>query len=68
MMTELLPETRATLMAVNLASASLGRAIGAMAIPVLYSLGFSATLGASFVINLIALLALRWVRLEAEVP
>jgi predicted MFS family arabinose efflux permease len=68
MMTEILPETRATLMAVNLASASLGRAMGAMAIPVLYSLGFSATLVASFAINLIALLALRWVRLEAEVP
>lgn len=58
LMTELLPSARATVMALNVASLSLGRAFGALAGPQLYPWGFFAvTLGAVF-FNLMALLAL----------
>ncbi len=54
-MTELLPQARSTLVSLNFASASLGRVVGAWIIPLLYSLGFSASAWASAFINLLAL-------------
>ncbi len=64
LMTEILPGARATLMAFNIASASLGRFLAAWAAPWLAAStfagsGFSASAFASAGVNLLALLALR---------
>lgn len=62
MMTEIMPEKRATLMAFNVAVLSLGRAIGALIAPTLFSWGIAASAGAAVFFNLLALGALRKVR------
>ncbi len=64
LMTEVLPEARATLMATNLAATSLGRALGAQAGFFLYSVGFGANALAALLINGLALLILSriWVK------
>ena len=59
MMTEALPEARATVMAFNVAAMSLGRAIGAPLAPFLYQYGFMVTALGAVVLNIFALLALR---------
>jgi predicted MFS family arabinose efflux permease len=61
LMSEVLPPARATLMAMGMASASLGRALAAWATPPLYAFSFELTTGASAVITLLGLLALRFV-------
>lgn len=64
MMTGVLPEARATIMALNIASVSLGRGLGSLAAAPLYSLGFgfNALTGAG--LNLLAALALSWVTVK----
>jgi predicted MFS family arabinose efflux permease len=62
MMTEIMPKTRATMMAVNISAISLGRALGSSVAPALYAIGMAASAWAAIGFNLIALLALRWVR------
>jgi predicted MFS family arabinose efflux permease len=64
LMTEVLPQARATLMAVNLAAFSLGRALGALAGPWLYAAGFGANALAALALNGLALLALSRVRVD----
>jgi predicted MFS family arabinose efflux permease len=64
LMTEVLPHARATLMAVNLAAFSLGRALGALAGPWLYAIGFGANALAALALNGLALFALSQVRIE----
>jgi len=59
MMTEVLPGSRATLMAFNVAFISFGRAIGAPLSTLLYRFGFSTVTVAAIFFNLLALLALR---------
>ena len=59
MMTEVLPEARATVMAFNVSALSLGRAIGAPLAPFLYRYGFPVVAVGAVVFNLFALLALR---------
>lgn len=59
MMTEALPEARATVMAFNVSAFSLGRAIGAPLAPFLYQYGFAVTALGAVVLNIFALLALR---------
>jgi MFS transporter, DHA1 family, inner membrane transport protein len=66
LMTELLPSARATLMAFNVASLSLGRAIGAFLAPHLYGLGFLAVALGAIAFNLLALFAVS--RLAKEEP
>jgi predicted MFS family arabinose efflux permease len=61
-MTELLPSARATMMALNVASISLGRALGALAGPQFYRLGFLAVALGAILFNLLALMALRKLR------
>jgi predicted MFS family arabinose efflux permease len=73
LMTEILPEARATLMAANSAGVSLGRSAGALLAPPLYAFGSSGSgpgglggilfcgLAAAF-INLLALAALRFLK------
>jgi predicted MFS family arabinose efflux permease len=58
LMTEILPSARATLMAANVASFSLGRALGALLAPPLYSWGILGSGIAAVLFNLLALLAL----------
>jgi len=57
LMTEVLPQARATLMAFNIAGISLGRAIGAFLAPVLYGISFPAVTFVSVGINILALVA-----------
>lgn len=66
MMTEILPKSRATLMALNLASALLGRAVAAWFTPSLYAISFLACAVASALINLLALLAVQRVSFDGE--
>jgi len=58
MMTEVLPEARATVMAFNVAFISLGRAIGAPLASFLFRFGFAAAAGGAVLFNLLAFLAL----------
>jgi len=58
LMSELIPEKRATMLSSTGASHSLGRAIGAFIAAPLYRLGIVANLGAAVGFNLIALIAL----------
>ena len=62
MMTEVLPSARATLMAFNVASLSLGRALGDLLAPRLYLWGFWSVVIGAIAFNLLALLALRKVK------
>jgi predicted MFS family arabinose efflux permease len=64
MMTEIMPTTRATMMAINVSALSLGRALGAFVAPTLFAWGMGTSAGAAVVFNLLALLALRWVRFQ----
>ena len=64
MMTEILPQARATLMAFNVAALSLGRALGATVAPSLYAWGIAACAGATVAFNIIAIFAMQRVRLE----
>ena len=59
LMTQVLPEARATLISFNVASLSLGRALGAPLAPWLYGFGFPAVAAGAVVFNGLALLALR---------
>jgi len=68
LMSELLPAARATLMALNFASASLGRAIAAYFAPALFARGFGISASAALLINLLAVLALSGVRLPPPPP
>ncbi len=55
----ILAGAQATLMAFNIASLSLGRAIGAFLAPALYGIGFPAVTWASIGFNFLALVAVR---------
>lgn len=59
LMTEVLPEARATLISFNVAALSLGRALGAPIAPWLYSFGFPVVAAGAVGFNLLALVALR---------
>lgn len=61
LMTELLPQARATLMAFNVTALSLGRAIGAPIGTWLYQFGFFFVILGAAALNLLALLALGFV-------
>jgi len=58
LMTEVLPASRATLMAANVASHSLGRAAGAFIAAPIFELGFFASALAAVLLNLLALVSL----------
>ena len=69
LMTEVLPSTRATLMAVYGSSVSLGRAAGDLLAPALYSHGILLNGLVALTFNILAILALHYVRLpEVKVP
>ena len=62
LMTELLPEARATLLGVNVACFSLGRMFGSLLGPAVFAWGFQANALAALACNLLGLLALTRVR------
>lgn len=66
LMTEILPTSRATLMATNVAGLSLGRALGALLVPFLYipgdAPGILRSVIAACLFNLLAILALKMLR------
>jgi DHA1 family inner membrane transport protein len=62
LMTEVLPASRATLMAVNVASHSLGRATGALIAAPIFGLGFFASALAAIFFNVLALASLNHLR------
>jgi predicted MFS family arabinose efflux permease len=66
LMSEILPEARATLMAATIASASLGRAAAAQLAGPVFAWGFLASAVAAVLINMAGLLALRAVRIEGD--
>ncbi len=66
LMTEVMPQARATLMSAYLASTSVGRALGAVMGAALYVLGFQANTLAAFAFNLLALFILSRVPVEDE--
>jgi len=66
LMTEVTPATRATMMSLYLAALSLGRAIGDLLAPRLYTRGFIANVLACLFLNLLAVLALFFIRLPKE--
>jgi predicted MFS family arabinose efflux permease len=67
MMTELLPEARATLMACNVAALSLGRALGDLLGPQLFGLGFMAVAAGAVILNGLAWLALQRVKSQSAI-
>ena len=64
MMTEIMPKARATLMAFNVATFSIGRGIGAPLGTFLYGFGFPIVVVGTVVFNIFALLALRRIQKE----
>ena len=66
LMTELVPSARATLMAFNIASLSLGRAIGDLLAPRLYAAGFWLVVIGAVGFNLLALVALMRVKIPLK--
>lgn len=65
-MTEVLPQARATLMSYEVAAHAAGRGFGALLAAPLFALGFNANILASAAFGLIALLLLRLVDVPAE--
>lgn len=61
LMSEVMPQARATMLSFTGASNYLGRAIGALAAPLLYAFGFSAVTGAAIAVNLLAFAAVWYV-------
>jgi predicted MFS family arabinose efflux permease len=66
MMTEVTPDTRATMMSLLIAALSLGRAFGDIIAPYLFEWGFMANAGACLILDLLAVLALSRVRLPKD--
>lgn len=66
LMTEVTPTTRATTMSLYIAALSLGRAIGDILAPHLYTRGFMANVLACLFLNLLAVLALFFIRIPKE--
>jgi predicted MFS family arabinose efflux permease len=67
-MTEVMPQARATLLAANLAAFSLGRALGALGGAWLYTFGFGANALAALGLNALALYALSQIHITAAPP
>lgn len=64
LMTELLPEARATLLGVNVACFSLGRMFGSLLGPAVFAWGFQANTLAALACNLLGLLALTRIKVK----
>lgn len=63
-MTEILPSARATLMGLSVGAFSVGRAIGAVVAPIVYTYGFRANTYVTILLDLIALYALTHIHVK----
>lgn len=66
LMTEILPKARATVMALNIAFASIGRALASLLAPLLYTFGFGFNTFVAVAFNLAAIAALSQVRVNSD--
>ena len=66
LMTEVLPPARATVMALNIASANLGRGLASLIVAPLYLGGFWLSALAAVIVNLLAILVLRYVVVQEQ--
>ena len=66
LMTGVLPEARATIMALNIASANLGRGLGSLFVAPLYQGGFWLNAILAAIVNLLAILVLRYVVVQED--
>jgi MFS transporter, DHA1 family, inner membrane transport protein len=66
LISEILPDARASMLGANASAISLGRAAGDMLGPQIYKYGFSACAFAALLFDVIAILALRQIRLPAS--
>ncbi len=66
LVTGVLPAARGSLMALNIASANLGRGLGSLLVAPLYPWGFWTNAVAAAVVNLLAILALRYVIVQED--
>ncbi|MEX2144132.1 MAG: MFS transporter [Anaerolineales bacterium] len=66
LITEVLPQARATMMAGFFTSAAIGRALASAISPTLYALGFGFIVAVTVLLNLLAIAYIRGMRLEAE--
>lgn len=66
LMTEVLPEARATMMALFIAAGALGRAFGDVVSPQLFKGGFWFNAGACLLLNILAALALSQIKLPVQ--
>jgi len=66
LVTGVLPAARGSLMALNIASANLGRGLGSLLAAPLYPWGFWMNAVAAAVVNLLAILALRYVIVQED--
>jgi hypothetical protein len=64
LMSEIMPNTRATMMALFIAALSVGRALGDVAAPHLYKGGILVNAGGSLVFNLLALFLLTRIKFK----
>jgi predicted MFS family arabinose efflux permease len=68
MMTEVMPQARATMMALFIAALSMGRAAGDVIAPLLYKGGFWFNAGACVLLNILAWLALSRIKFPKHAP
>lgn len=66
LLSEVMPEARATIMSTSLAAVAIGRALTALAATAIFALGFRANTLVSFVLIVLALLALSQIRLSHD--
>jgi predicted MFS family arabinose efflux permease len=66
LMTGVLPETRGTVMALNIASANLGRGLGSLIAAPIFLGGFWLNALAAAIVNLLAILVLRFVIVQEK--
>jgi predicted MFS family arabinose efflux permease len=66
LMTGVLPETRGTVMALNIASANLGRGLGSLFVAPLYLGGFWLNAVFAALVNLLAIFVLRYVVISED--
>jgi predicted MFS family arabinose efflux permease len=66
LMTGVLPEARATVMALNIASAFIGRGLGSLIAAPLYAGGFGLNAAFAAVVNLLAILSLKYVIVKED--
>jgi predicted MFS family arabinose efflux permease len=66
LISEIMPDARATILGLNISAYAIGRALGALVAPYLYQVGFGLNITAAVLLNLAAILVLRSVKIQAN--